>query len=48
MDESQSVVHTRRGCKPHIVWSAKDRQQMFYGRLRQHLWVCECYVSQPP
>ena len=35
--EIQSLAHTRWECKYHVVWIPKNRRQVLYGRLRQHL-----------
>ena len=35
--EIQSLAHTRWECKYHVVWMPKNRRQVLYGRLRQHL-----------
>ena len=37
MNNIQSLSHSRRDCKYHIVWIPKYRRKSLYGHLRQHL-----------
>jgi len=37
MDDAQSLSHTVRNCKYHVVWIPKDRRKEVYGGLRRHL-----------
>jgi putative transposase len=37
MDEYESLSHSRRECKYHVVLIPKGRRKVLYGRLRKHL-----------
>ena len=36
-NNSQSLSHTVWECKYHVVWIAKYRKKVLYGKLREHL-----------
>ena len=37
MDKTESLSHTRRECKYHVVFIPKCRRRTLYGQLRRHL-----------
>ncbi len=37
MDEYESLSHTKRECKYHVIFIPKCRRKTLYGSLRQHL-----------
>ena len=38
MDEHESLSHTKRECKYHVVFIPKGRRKTLFGQIRQHLW----------
>ena len=37
MKEYQSLSHTRRDCKYHVVFILKRRKKLIFGKLRKHI-----------
>jgi len=37
MNNINSLSHTKRECKYHVVWIPKYRKKLLYAQLRQHL-----------